>query len=146
MSFFLFSFFLYILTSVEDIRRHILCALKYTPVTCTLSHTDKFIHQSVITSIHFSPCWLFFGTSYQLISSLFLILTPSKKESVRSIMYILKSHTVFNLLLTPISLTPNTFIFIPSHYHPFIYSSLLLIFLTNTPCAHYIQIILERGF
>ena len=80
---------------------YILCALKYTLVTCTLSHTDKFIHQSVITSIHFSPCRLFFGTSYQLISSLFLILTPSKQESVRSIMYILKSHTVFNLLLTP---------------------------------------------
>ena len=110
------------------------------------SHTDKFIHQSVITSIHFSPCWLFFGTSYQLISSLFLIVTLSKQESVRSNMYILKSYTVFNLLLTPISLTPNSFIFIQSHYHPFIYSSLLLIFLTNTPCAHYIQIILERGF
>ena len=87
------------------------------------SLTYRQIHTSVCYyQYSFSPCRLFFGTSYQLISSLFLILTPSKQESVRSIMYILKSHTVFNLLLTPISLTPNTFIFIPSHYHPFIYS------------------------
>ena len=66
--------------------RHILCTLKFTLVTCTLSRTDKFTHLSATTSIHSSPCRLFFGTSYQLISSLFLILTPLKQESVRSIM------------------------------------------------------------
>ena len=40
------------------------------------SLTDRFTHQSVIINTHFSPYPLFFGTSYQLISSWFLILTP----------------------------------------------------------------------
>ena len=46
----------------------------------TLFLTDRFIHQSVIINTHFSPYPLFFGTSYQLISSWFLILTPLKQE------------------------------------------------------------------
>ena len=49
-------------------------------------------------------------------------------------------------LSTPSLKTPNTFIFISTGCHPFIYPSLLLIFLTNTPDAHTILIILERGF
>ena len=66
--------------------RHILYSLKCTLVTCTLYITDKFTHLSVTTSIHCSPCRLFFGTSCQLILSLLLILTPLKQESARSIM------------------------------------------------------------
>ena len=51
---------------------------------------DRFIHRSVIINTHFSPYPLFFGTSYQLISSWFLILTPLKQESARSIIHSLK--------------------------------------------------------
>ena len=70
----------------------------------------RHMHSLSYRQIHTSVCYYqysFFPMSvvlwnkYQLISSLFLVLTPSKQESVRSIMYILKSHTVFNLLLTP---------------------------------------------
>ena len=72
----------------------------------------RHMHSLSYRQIHTSVCYYQYSffpmsvvlwniTSYQLISSLFLILTPSKQESVRSIMYILKSHTVFNLLLTP---------------------------------------------
>ena len=39
--------------AVYGLVRHILCALKYTLVTCTLSHTNKFTHQSVIAIVHF---------------------------------------------------------------------------------------------
>ena len=49
------------------------------------------IHTSVCYyKYSFSPYPLFFGTSYQLISSWFLILTPLKQESARSIIHSLK--------------------------------------------------------
>ena len=70
--------------------RQILSILKYTLAICTLFLTDRFIHQSVIINTHFSPYPLFFGTSYQLISSWFLILTPLKQKSARSIIHSLK--------------------------------------------------------
>ena len=104
--------------------------------------TDRFTHLSVTINTPFSLYQLFFGTSYQLISSWFLILTPLKHESARSIIHTLKcilivsipdlcTITYFNSVL----LTPNTiiFIFISLSFH---YLNLLfLIFLTNTPCA-----------
>ena len=86
--------------------------LKCTLVTCTLFHTHICTHHAVIINIHFFLCRLFFRTSYQLISSLFLILTLSKQESVRPFMYILKAVLFFIDALSSILLKPYTFIFI----------------------------------
>ena len=66
----------------------------YTRHMHPLSGSYRQIHISVCYyQYSFSPCRLFFGTSYQLISSLFLILTHLKQESVRSIMYIPKASS-----------------------------------------------------
>ena len=70
--------------------RHILSILKYTLATCTLFLTDSFTPLSVTINTPFSLYPLFFGTSYQLISSWFLVLTPLKQESVRSNIHTLK--------------------------------------------------------
>ena len=70
------------------------------------SHTQPLAYKhnaSVTINTLFSP-WLWFcGTDYQLISSSILILTPSKRESERSILNThSKGYTVFNLLLAPL--------------------------------------------
>ena len=79
--------------------------LKYTLAICTLFLTDRFIHQYVIINTHFSPYPLFFGTSYQLISSWFLILTPLKHESARSIIHSLKCQNQADSDLLQLDLT-----------------------------------------
>ena len=50
----------------------------------------RFTHLSVTININFFLFPLFFGTSYQLIWSWFLILTPLKQESARSTIHTLK--------------------------------------------------------
>ena len=92
----------------------------YTLATCTLFRTDRFTHQSFTTKTCFSPYPLFFETSYQLILSWFLNLTPLKQESARSINII---HTLKCILFLICLLTPNTIIFFSSHYHSFIFTS-----------------------
>ena len=71
-------------------------------------HMHSLSYRQIHTSIccykySFPPYPLFFGTSYQLISSWFLIWTPLKQESLRSIIHTLKFS---------------------SHYHSFIFTSL----------------------
>ena len=107
--------------------------------------TDRFTHLSVTINTPFSLYPLFFGTSYQLISSWFLILTPLNQESARSIIHTLKCILIVSIpdlctmiYFNSILLKPNTiiFIFISLSFH---YLNLLfLIFLTNTPgaCKH----------
>ena len=88
----------------------------------TDSHiTDRFTHLSVTINTHFFLFPLFFGTSYQLISSWFLILTPLKQESARSIIHTLK-RILFLICFNSILLTPNTIIFISSDYHSFTFT------------------------
>ena len=89
--------------------------LKYTLVTCTLFHTHTYAHRHTsccYNKYSFFLCRLFCGTSYQPISSLFLILTLSKQESVRPFMYILKAMLFFIDALSSVLLKPYTFIFI----------------------------------
>ena len=62
----------------------------YTRHMHSLSLTDRFTHLSVTINTPFSLFPLFFGTSYRLISSWFMILTPLKQESARSIIHTLK--------------------------------------------------------
>ena len=62
----------------------------YTRHMHSLSLTDRFTHMSVTINTPFSLFPLFFGTSYRLISSWFMILTPLKQESARSIIHTLK--------------------------------------------------------
>ena len=54
-------------------------------------HMHSLSYRQIHTSIcYYKPYPLFFGTSYQLTSSWFLILTPLKQESARSIIHSLK--------------------------------------------------------
>ena len=60
----------------------------YTHHMHSLSY--RFTHLSVTLNTPFSPFPFFFGTSHQLISSWFMILTPLKQDSARSIIHTLK--------------------------------------------------------
>ena len=83
----------------------------YTRHMHSLSYIQ--IHTSVCYyKYSFFPYPLFFGTSYQLISSWFLILTPLKQESARSIIHSLKCILFFLSAFNSILLTPKTIIFI----------------------------------
>ena len=68
----------------------ILSILKYTLATCTLFLTDRFTHLSVTINTHFFPVSIVLWKKLPADLVWFLILTPLKQESVRSIIHTLK--------------------------------------------------------
>ena len=77
--------------------QHILRNPSDTLVICTLSVLDRSILLQHTISSHFTQLQLFFGIDFHQTLFLGLILTPSKKESVRSI---ISPHKPLTLFLT----------------------------------------------